>query len=170
MDGGFEFGVRTALEGILASPHFTFRFEEPAEPGSSEAYRLADADLASRLPFFLWATAPDAELTKLAAAYENSGDDDLAKSTRQEVRQSYPKFNMDEVEIPLVRARRFIPEEERVVEEDEDEDEDEVKEALKVNEGEEKEDAGEEVKKTREEEASEDGEEEEVVIKARKIE
>ena len=65
-EGGFEFGVRTALEGILASPHFTFRFEEP--PGTDgDAYRLADSDLASRLSFFLWGTAPDEELTRLAA-------------------------------------------------------------------------------------------------------
>ena len=28
-EGGFEGGVRMALEGILASPHFVFRFEEP---------------------------------------------------------------------------------------------------------------------------------------------
>jgi hypothetical protein len=66
-EAGFEAGVRMALEGILASPRFVFRFEEPpvaARPG--EAYRLSEVDLASRLSFFLWATGPDEELLRLA--------------------------------------------------------------------------------------------------------
>ena len=67
-DGGFESGVRMALEGILASPHFVFRLEEPP-PGASphEGYRLSDLDLASRLSFFLWATGPDDELIRVAS-------------------------------------------------------------------------------------------------------
>ncbi len=66
-EGGFEVGVRTALQAILASPSFLFRLErEPAgaEPGAN--YRLSDVDLASRLSFFLWGTAPDEELRGLA--------------------------------------------------------------------------------------------------------
>ena len=66
-DGGFEGGVRMALEGILASPHFVFRFEEPSESGEGDgAYRLADTDLAARLSFFLWGTGPDEELLDAA--------------------------------------------------------------------------------------------------------
>jgi len=67
--GGFEIGVRTALQAILASPWFIFRLERPpagAKPG--ESYRLADVDLASRLSFFLWGTSPDEELLELAEA------------------------------------------------------------------------------------------------------
>ena len=65
--GGFEAGVRSALEAILASPYFIFRMEkEPefAKPGGT--YRVADVDLASRLSFFLWGTPPDQELLALA--------------------------------------------------------------------------------------------------------
>ena len=66
-DGGFEDGVRTALEGMLASPHFVFRFEEPSETSpSGGAYRVADVDLASRLSYFLWGTPPDEELMRVA--------------------------------------------------------------------------------------------------------
>lgn len=62
-DDGFEVGVRTALQGILASPDFLFRFEEPhggAEPG--DTYPVSGLDLASRLSFFLWASPPDEAL------------------------------------------------------------------------------------------------------------
>jgi mono/diheme cytochrome c family protein len=68
-EGGFESGIRLALEGILASPRFVFRFEErPAAARAGEAYALNDFDLASRVSFFLWASAPDEPLRKLAAA------------------------------------------------------------------------------------------------------
>ncbi len=67
--GGFESGIRMALEGILASPLFVFRFEErPAGTRAGEVYALGDVDLASRLSFFLWASGPDAELLRLAEA------------------------------------------------------------------------------------------------------
>ena len=62
-EDGFEIGVRTALQAILAGPSFIFRLEQApsgAEPG--EDYRIADIDLASRLSFFLWAASPDDEL------------------------------------------------------------------------------------------------------------
>ena len=66
-DGGFEVGVRGALEGLLASPDFVFRFERaPADATAGKAYRLRDIDLASRLSFFLWSSPPDRAL--LAAA------------------------------------------------------------------------------------------------------
>ena len=66
-EGGFEAGIGTALEAILASPHFVFRFEEP--PSSTRAdggYRIGDIDLAARLSFFLWGTSPDEELMQEA--------------------------------------------------------------------------------------------------------
>ncbi|MDE0395716.1 MAG: DUF1592 domain-containing protein [Gammaproteobacteria bacterium] len=66
---GFEVGVRTALQAILASPQFIFRLEaEPPEAEPGENYRLADVDLANRLSFFLWAAAPDRELLELATS------------------------------------------------------------------------------------------------------
>ena len=83
-EGGFEEGVRTALEAILASPHFIFRLEkEPvtATPGSS--YRVADMDLASRLSFFLWGTLPDQELLTLAAQGRLSAPGALEKQAKR---------------------------------------------------------------------------------------
>ncbi|MFQ5705002.1 MAG: DUF1592 domain-containing protein [Gemmatimonadales bacterium] len=66
-DGGFEAGVRTALQAILASPHFVFRIEEtPRHSRPGDVYRISDYDLAARLSFFLWDTPPDDELIELA--------------------------------------------------------------------------------------------------------
>ena len=66
---GFEVGVRMALQAILANPSFIFRLERaPSDAAPGESYPLSDVDLASRLSFFLWATAPDAELLEEAQA------------------------------------------------------------------------------------------------------
>jgi mono/diheme cytochrome c family protein len=82
--GGFEGGVRAALEAILVSPYFIFRLEkepEIAKPGGS--YRVADVDLASRLSFFLWGTLPDQELLNLASKSQLSAPAVLEKQTRR---------------------------------------------------------------------------------------
>ncbi len=66
-EGGFDTGIRTALQGILASPDFVFRFEEPPpDLGPGETYPVADIALASRLSFFLWGRPPDRELVEVA--------------------------------------------------------------------------------------------------------
>ena len=76
--GGFEVGIRTALQAILASPHFVFRFEEaPPNTQPGESYRISDVDLASRLSFFLWGTAPDPELLGVAERGELSDPEEL---------------------------------------------------------------------------------------------
>ena len=63
----FDSGIESALQYILASPEFLFRFEaDPPSVASGTAYRLNDLALASRLSFFLWSSIPDEEL--LAAA------------------------------------------------------------------------------------------------------
>ena len=90
-EGGFEEGVRIALQAMLTSPHFVFRLErvpdevladvaadlETQATGVEEAgdavpstvpveYDLDDRDLASRLSFFLWGTVPDETLLRVA--------------------------------------------------------------------------------------------------------
>jgi hypothetical protein len=74
--GDFENGIRMALQSILVSPRFLFRMESGPSTGSGQArvanasatYKVSDQDLASRLSFFLWASAPDAELIKAATS------------------------------------------------------------------------------------------------------
>ena len=66
--GGFEEGIRWALEALLVSPKFLFRIEDdPADAVPGTPYRIRDIDLASRLSFFLWSSPPDEELIALAA-------------------------------------------------------------------------------------------------------
>jgi len=65
----FESGIRSVVQALLASPHFLFRLEGmPPGVRAGQTYRIADVDLASRLSYFLWATGPDGDLLKAAAA------------------------------------------------------------------------------------------------------
>jgi hypothetical protein len=64
----FDLGIEMVLARVLASPQFIYRIEEePATVRASQAYRISDVDLASRLSFFLWSSAPDAELLRVAS-------------------------------------------------------------------------------------------------------
>src|SRR5687767_3319954 len=82
--GGFEQGVRQAVETILASPHFIFRLERaPTDARSGGTYRVADIDLASRLSFFLWGLPPDKELIAAAQRRELSTAAGLEKQARR---------------------------------------------------------------------------------------
>jgi len=67
-DGGsFEEGVRLAVQAVLVSPHFLFRWELDGAPDNPESVRsLNEFELASRLSFFLWNSQPDDQLLKYA--------------------------------------------------------------------------------------------------------
>jgi len=65
--GNFETGVEAAIQRILASPEFLFRFEpDPVSVANDTPYRLSDLQLASRLSFFLWSSIPDDQLLTVA--------------------------------------------------------------------------------------------------------
>jgi len=65
--GGFEQGVRLALQKILVSPDFLFRVElDPADTVPGSARPVSDVELASRLSFFMWSSIPDDELLAVA--------------------------------------------------------------------------------------------------------
>jgi hypothetical protein len=82
--GGFEGGVRMALEAVLAHPGFYLRLERvPSGAREDRPYRITDADLATRLAFFLWGAPPDEELTTLAARGRLSDRRVLEAQTRR---------------------------------------------------------------------------------------
>ena len=63
----FDGGIGLALQAMLVSPDFLFRFERDRKgsaPGTPQ--RLSDHELASRLSFFLWSSIPDDELLEVA--------------------------------------------------------------------------------------------------------
>jgi hypothetical protein len=67
-NGTFDQGIESALQLVLASPEFLFRFEaDPANLPQDAIYKLGDLALASRLSFFLWSSIPDEPLITLAA-------------------------------------------------------------------------------------------------------
>ncbi len=66
--GDFEAGIRLAVQEIVADPQFVFRFERtPAGVAPGASYRISDLELASRLSYFLWSSAPDDQLITLAS-------------------------------------------------------------------------------------------------------
>ncbi len=70
----FESGIREAMQAMLTSPDFVFKFEpfpEGTKPG--EDYYIGDLALASRMSYFLWGKPPDDQLLDLAAR-EQLGD------------------------------------------------------------------------------------------------
>src|SRR5579885_3335040 len=64
----FEEGIRSVVQNLISDPEFLFRFE-PTPPGIAPGatYRISDLELASRLSYFLWSSAPDGELITAAA-------------------------------------------------------------------------------------------------------
>jgi hypothetical protein len=64
----FDSGIRTVVQTLISDPEFVFRFEHtPAniQPGTN--YRITDLELAARLSYFLWSSAPDDQLITLAS-------------------------------------------------------------------------------------------------------
>jgi mono/diheme cytochrome c family protein len=87
-DEGFEEGIAAALEAILTSPQFLFRLEPVpvVAKTATGTHRIGDAEIASRLSFFLWGTSPDAELREKAAARALRLPGELERQVRRMLR------------------------------------------------------------------------------------
>ena len=63
----FEESIQVAVQAVLTSPHFLFRWElDPPNDEGTGTRPLNDYELASRLSYFLWSSMPDDELLNLA--------------------------------------------------------------------------------------------------------
>ncbi|MDF1850339.1 MAG: DUF1592 domain-containing protein [Verrucomicrobiales bacterium] len=62
--GDFEDAIATIVEAMVQSPRFLYRVE--AVPRGSRPRAAGDFEVASRLSYTIWGSAPDAELLKLA--------------------------------------------------------------------------------------------------------
>ena len=63
-DDGFDTGIQETLKYILVSPSFLYRRE--ANVQSDQPYQITGFELAARLSYFLWSSAPDQELLETA--------------------------------------------------------------------------------------------------------
>ena len=79
----FGTGIQDAIHAILLSPHFLFRVELDPDPTSPVPHRVSDAELATRLSYFLWSTTPDDELLDLASAGRLSAPEVLEAQVRR---------------------------------------------------------------------------------------
>ncbi|MBI2947295.1 MAG: DUF1592 domain-containing protein [Verrucomicrobia bacterium] len=65
--GNFEEGIQLAVQAVLVSPYFLFRWElDPTAEKPDSVRSLSDYEMASRLSYFLWSSLPDDELFALA--------------------------------------------------------------------------------------------------------
>ena len=83
-EGGFEAGVRKAIERLLVAPEFLFRIErDPPGVAPGTAYRLTDLELATRLSLFLWSDVPDEPLLAAAEAGRLAEPDELDRQVER---------------------------------------------------------------------------------------
>jgi hypothetical protein len=76
--------IRLTLARVLVAPAFLYRAEKPG-PGDKPG-PVSDWDLATRLSYFLWSSAPDAELRAVAGSGKLRQPDVLAAQTRRMLR------------------------------------------------------------------------------------
>lgn len=73
-----EAGIQLAMQAALLSPNFLYRIETDLDPNNAKTIKkLNSYELASRLSYFIWSSAPDDELLKLAASGGLNQDDAL---------------------------------------------------------------------------------------------
>lgn len=86
-DAPRETVLRNALEALLVSPRFLFLVENDPVDAPSGSVRALDAwELAARLSYFLWSSAPDAELFERARAGLLGDENELESQTRRMLR------------------------------------------------------------------------------------
>jgi hypothetical protein len=73
--------IRLTLARTLVAPAFLYKAEKPG-PGDKSG-PVTDSELATRLSYFLWSSAPDAQLRAVAASGKLRKPDVLASQTRR---------------------------------------------------------------------------------------
>lgn len=82
--GGYEAGLRHALATILVSPSFLYHVElDPSDADPGTIHPLSGFELASRLSFFIWRSAPDDALLDAAASGALSTPEELSEQAQR---------------------------------------------------------------------------------------
>ena len=105
---GPDFALRVVVEAVLQSPRFLYRFEygESGKAGN-EAVQLDDYELASRLSYFLWNTAPDEKLLKAAKNGELSTEKQIEKHARRMVQDKRARNALNRALLAMIGLRNF---------------------------------------------------------------
>ncbi len=90
-----ERALEYVLQSLLSSSEFLYRIELDPNPSSTERHPLSSFELASRLSYFLWSSAPD-DAMLLAAADNSLSQDATIKAT------------VDRMLADPARANRFV--------------------------------------------------------------
>ena len=110
---GFDAGIQSAIERMLASFNFLMRVErQPATAKPGAPYRLGDLDLASRLSFFLWSSIPDDRLLTLAERGRLHDPAVLAQEVERMVRDPRASALVDSFALQWLgmrKAQSWIP-------------------------------------------------------------
>ncbi len=80
-EGDHQKAIRAVLTRVLVSPAFLYRVEQPAEGAAVKP--ISNWEMASRLSFFLWASIPDDELRRAAAAAELSNPRQIERQVKR---------------------------------------------------------------------------------------
>jgi len=88
----FGDGIALAIEAFLQSPNFLYRVEKgvPASPSDLVA-PVSDFEMATRLSYFLWGTAPDNALLDVAQAGQLNTSDQIAAEVQKMVQDPRAK-------------------------------------------------------------------------------
>jgi hypothetical protein len=106
--GGFDEGIRAAVERVLVDPSFLFRLErDPQAVAPGVAYRVSDVELASRLSFFLWSSIPDGALLDEAIAGRLHEPDHLAAQVRRMLADRRASMLGDNFAVQWLALRRL---------------------------------------------------------------
>lgn len=90
-----EGSVKQVLRALLSSSEFIYRIEVDPSPTSTEKHALSTYELATRLSYFLWSSAPDDALLTVAADNSLTRDDTL-------------RAQVDRMLADPVKSQRFI--------------------------------------------------------------
>jgi mono/diheme cytochrome c family protein len=93
------------LARILTAPAFLFRGE--SAPSGSSPGAVSDWELATRLSYFLWASAPDAELRRLAASGKLRSPATLTAQTHRMLKDSRVRALAEEFGAQWLHVRGF---------------------------------------------------------------
>lgn len=83
--GGFQSSIKTMLHAVLTSPNFLYHLEFGNDDQSlaNGVVPLTSYEIAARLSFFLWRSAPDAALLQAAAADQLQTPEQIAVHARR---------------------------------------------------------------------------------------